>query len=58
MKYSRPQARREAQPVIAEAAEAPSWTCATCPTMTEPGEVHCWHCKTYWDDVANGLFAD
>lgn len=39
------------------AAEERTLTCATCdaPTPME-GETHCLSCKTYWEDVSNGLW--
>jgi hypothetical protein len=44
---------REAE---AEAADVHSWNCESCDTMVEDGQRYCLPCKTYWDDVADGLF--
>ncbi len=32
--------------------------CASCSDMAPEGELYCHICKSYWDDVACGLFSD
>lgn len=32
--------------------------CQTCTGLAEEGDVYCWHCRSYWDDVRNGVFQD
>lgn len=33
-----------------------AFLCLTCPNVKDDGETYCPYCKSYWGDVANGLF--
>ncbi len=35
------------------------WQCKTCSDVIEHDDaIYCRHCRMYWEDCANGLFAD
>lgn len=33
-------------------------TCATCSTIVDEGERYCPYCKSYWQDIKNGLYEE
>ena len=41
-----------------EASNNESITCASSSTIVEEGEKYCRYCKSYWQDVENGLFGE
>ncbi len=35
-----------------------AWQCHSCSAPSEEDSRYCRHCRMYWEDVDNGLFAD
>lgn len=41
---------------LQEVEEVKNIVCETCTNVTVEGDIYCLSCRSYWDDVENGLF--